>query len=427
MRWCGLAILLSLTSASAFPETVAVLPFANTSTASTTTSSNLDWIGESIAETVREALGGRGLINFERTDVQDAYRKLGLRELGTLTQASVIKIGETLDAEYVVYGSFEFTPAAAPQSSAVSGTFGAIKISGRMIDLRHLRLAPEVTETGALEDLGTLQAHLTWRILQILAPKLAPPESEFRTLRIPIRLDAEENYTRGLLAHDPAQKEKYFQQAARLDPRAAHAFYQLGRIHYDRKEYREAADSLQKVGQEDIHYREASFLLGLSQFQSGDFAGAQKAFQGIVATVPLSEVYNDLGAAESRRDLPQAVDDFRKALEGDPADPIYHFNLGYALWKKGDFTAAAERFRAVLDRDPDDHMATLLLGRCLKKQGLRAGDPTATARLQELERLKTNYEERAYWQLRSVLDPKVNTEPIRTPSEPVKNSPDRSR
>lgn len=414
MRWFGLATLLCLTSFPALPETVAVLPFTNASAAAQT---NLDWIGESIAETVREALGAHGLVMLERGDTQEAYHKLGLRELGTLTQASVIKIGEALDAEHVVYGTFQFTPATPLQSAAVSGAFGSLKISGRIIDLRHMRLAPELTETGALEDLPTLQAHLTWRVLDVLAPKLAPAEADFRTLRLPIRLDAEENYIRGLLARDPEQKEKFFQQAARLDPRAFHAFYQLGQIYYDRKEYREAADLLQKVGQEDIHYREASFLLGLAQFQSGDYAGAQKAFQVILAAVPLSEVYNDLAAAESRRDLPQAVDDFRKALDGDATDPVYHFNLGYALWKRGDFSAAAERFRAVLDRDPEDHMATLLLGRCLKKQGPHAGDPTATARLQELERLKTNYEERAYWQLKSALDPKLSAEPTRTPSE----------
>ena len=81
---------------------------------------------------------------------------------------------------------------------------------------------------------------------------------------------------------------------------------------------------------------------------------------------------------------------------------MYLFNLGYALWKKGDFAGAAERFRAALERDPDDAMATLLLGRCLKKQGFRAGD-SADARLQGLERLKTTYQERAYRQLKSLL------------------------
>jgi tetratricopeptide (TPR) repeat protein len=234
------------------------------------------------------------------------------------------------------------------------------------------------------------------------------PESDFRTLRAPIRLDAEENYVRGLLATDAEQKERFFTQAARLDGRFGHPCYQLGEIHYQRKEYRQAGDWLEKVGSEDVHYREANFLLGLARFQSGDYPGAQKAFQVILSAVPLSEVYNDLGAAESRRNLPQAIEDFRKALEGDGNDPVYHFNLGYALWKKGDFAAAAERFRAVLERDPEDQTATLLLGRCLKKQGLRAGDTrSADARLQALERLKNNYEERAYWQLKSMLEPKA--------------------
>ena len=48
-------------------------------------------------------------------------------------------------------------------------------------------------------------------------------------------------------------------------------------------------------------------------------------------------------------------------------------------------------------------MATLLLGRCLKKQGLRAATPS-DARLQALERLKYTYEERVYFQLKSILE-----------------------
>ena len=399
MQWCRLAGLVLLAGFQARADTAAVIPFWNDA------HPNLKWIGESIAETVREALGSRGLLTLERNDIQEAYRRLGLNGRGALSEASAIKIGEALDAEQVVFGSFEFAPSPGP---AGAGPRGSLKISGRILDRRRIRLGPEFVETGALEDLATLQAHLAWRVLVLLAPTLAPPESDFRTVRAPIRLDAEENYVRGLLARDAEQKEKYFLQAARLDARFTHPCYQLGQIHYQRKEYRQAADWLEKVGTDDIHYREANFLLGLARFQSGDYPGAQKAFQMIVAAVPLSEVFNDLGAAESRRNLPQAVDDFRKALEGDPNDVVYHFNLGYALWKKGDFAAAADRLRTVLDRDPQDQPAALLLDRCLKKQGLHPGGThTADAHLLGLERLKTNYEERAYWQLKAMLEPKA--------------------
>ena len=391
--------ILACAAMPALADTAAVFPFWNAGNAAAN-QRNLDWIGESIAETVRESLGSRGILTLERSDLTDAFNRLNLHERAPLSEASVIKIGQDLDAEQAVFGRFEFSP---EPSATGPGAHGTLKLTARIIDLRHFRLGPEFTETGALEDLATLQAHLAWRALALLAPKLAPPESEFRSISTPIRLDAEENYVRGLLARDPLQKEKFFLQAARLDARFNQPCYQLGQIHYQRKEYRQASDWLEKVGSNDIHYREASFLLGLARFQSGDYAGAQKAFQMIAATVPLGEVFNNLGASESRRGVPQAVDDFRKASDGDPNDPVYRFNLGYALWKKGDFATGADQFRAVLDRTPEDQTAILLLGRCLKKQAFHA---PSDARLATLERIKTDYQERAYWQLKSMLESK---------------------
>ena len=425
--------ILSIAGIPARADTVAVLPFWNqassnpalTQADSAPSTGNLDWIGESIAEMVREALGARGVLSFDRTEIQDAVHRLRLHDRAALSQASVIKIGEELDAEQILSGSFEFTRAIPPAAASLPASLppstpsrkllsaGSLKISARVMDRRRMRLGPEFFETGALEDLATIEAHLAWQALKLLAPAMAPPESDFKTLRPAIRLDAEENYIRGLLAPDPAQKEKFFLQAARLDARFTLPCYQLGQIHFQRKEYRQAVAWLEKIPppdthSDDTHYRSASFLLGLARFQSGDFPGAQKAFQLIAETVPLGEVFNNLGAAESRGNLPQAADDFRKALAGDDRDPVYQFNLGYALWKKGDFAEAAVHFRAVLDRDPEDQVATLLLGRCLKKQGARsgAGVGAADARLTGLERLKTDYQERAYWQLRAVIEAK---------------------
>jgi tetratricopeptide (TPR) repeat protein len=277
-----------------------------------------------------------------------------------------------------------------------------LKIRARVSDRRSLRQSAVFEETGAIEDLATLESHLAWRALTIVAPERAPAESQFRSLRPSVPLDVLENYIRGLLAAAPEQKEKYFAQAARLDPDFSPPAFELGKLHFEKKEYREAADWLARVGATENHYREASFFLGYARYQAGDFEIARKAFQTIADKVPIAPVWNNLGAAESRLNLPEAAETFRKALDQDPSDPDYHFNLGYALFKKGDFAAAADRFRAVLDRDPKDQMATLLLGRCLKKQGLRA--VTADARLQALERLKSSYEERVYFQLKSILE-----------------------
>jgi tetratricopeptide (TPR) repeat protein len=391
-----------LLSLSALAQSVAVLPFVNTTSAEVPQAGNLDWIGESIAETLREAFALRGLASLDREHVEEALATLGLKSRSSLTEASILKIGEALDAELVMYGSFAFTPAA---RSASAETMGRLRIQARVIDRRRLRQTPQVGEEGSLEDLAKLEAHLAWRGLTLIDARLAPPEAEAAALRPAIRLDAEENFVRGLLA-EGGDREKYFKQAASLEPRFSRPSFYLGKMYYERKQYRDAAGWLERVSATDVRSREARFLLGVVRFELGDYAAAQKWFQGIAATVPLNEAYNNVGAAESRRNLPQAAENFRKALEGDPNDPDYHFNLGFVLWKKGDFAAAAEQFRAVLVRDPDDQNATILLGRCLKKQGFR-GATGPDARFQALERLKTNYDERVYWQLKSAVEPRV--------------------
>ena len=83
---------------------------------------------------------------------------------------------------------------------------------------------------------------------------------------------------------------------------------------------------------------------------------------------------------------------------------MYRFNLGYALWKKGDFAAAAESFRALLDLDP-----TILPRPCCWRvvSKNRARAPARIPDLNNLERLKTNFEERAYMQLKSLLAPEA--------------------
>src|SRR5271157_960531 len=106
-RWLAVG-LFGLTALPVAAETAAVLPFLNR----TAHSPNLDWIGESIAETVREGFGVTGVMTLDRNEVQEAYRRLGLRPELALTEASIMKIGETLDAEQVVYGTFQFTPPA---------------------------------------------------------------------------------------------------------------------------------------------------------------------------------------------------------------------------------------------------------------------------------------------------------------------------
>jgi tetratricopeptide (TPR) repeat protein len=372
-------------------DTVLVLPFFNDSS-----STPLDWISESVWQTMSETLAAEGLLVLEREDRAEAYRRLSIRAKAHLTHASVIKVAEALDAGDVVYGQFDFTP---PPEGAPAGARGTLSITAWTLNMKRMRQGPEFVESGPLDELATLQSHLAWKVLQYLSSDTAPSIEEFLKQRPPVRLDAMENYTRGLLTTSPEQKHRYFTQAARLDERFWEPKFELGKLYWAQKEYRLATEWFSKLPPAAPRYLEANFILGLCRYYTGEYAGAQQAFALVAASVPLNEVFNNLGAAQFRRDLPEAADSFRKAVEGDSADPDYHFNVGLALWKRGNFAGAAESFRAVLGRNADDAQAMQLLGRCLQKSPPRPSELKAG-----IERVKLNYEEGAWRQLKAALE-----------------------
>jgi tetratricopeptide (TPR) repeat protein len=397
VRYFYLLGVLGISLAAASPVcgaagTIAVLPLFNLDESK---SPNLDWIGESVSETVQEALGSSGLLVLPREDREEVYHRLSLRTGVVLTKASVLKIGEALDAGQVIFGDLRVEGAALGATSLKSN----LRMTVHRIDMRKLHEAEEFTETGPLENLSQMETKLAWRILRQLAPESPPSEDMFFHDRAPVRVDAMESYVRGLMASGDDQKMKLFTQAVRLDEHFSEPNFQLGRILFAKKDYKTAGTWLSKVTHGDSHFLEAAFMRGICRYYEGDFDGAVDQFRMVSGEIPLNEVFNNLGAALSRKNDAAALENFNKALEGDQGDPDYWFNVGYAVWKQGKFALAAEKFRSVLDRSPGDSEATIMLGRCIKMDGPRAGDSRSDGR----ERIKTNFEDSAYRQLQAEL------------------------
>lgn len=354
---------------------ILVIPFSNR-----TSDASLDWIGESLSETVREALSAAGLPAVRRQDRQDALQRLALPVSGQVTIASAVRMGEALEAALLVLGQFELLT---EQNGA--GTRRSLRVSARVLDLKKVLQTSEFTATAALEDLARLQSQLAFQVLRTLQPGNAGTREEFDRRHPAVKLTALENYMRGLMAPTVEQQHRYFTQAVRMDGRLWQPLYYLGRMHWEKENYREAAGWLEKIGPESPRYGEAMFMLGISRFQTGDYEDALKTFQSAGNGQYQIELLNNIGATRLRLGQEdEALRNFQEALQAVPADPDYHFNVGYALWKKGIFEEAAQRFRAVLDREPEDQDALLLLGRCLKQSGPRTGD----LRTENLERLK---------------------------------------
>lgn len=389
--WVALSLLLLAPSVRA--DATVALPLYNLSK-----DRSLDWVGESVAENIIEAIHTEGFVTFDRTDRAEACQRLSLRPNASLSRASIVRIADELDASHAIFGSFDVI-----RDPATPGAKPIIRLTARVLDLKQLRQSPEFNEEGLLEDLAVLQNKLAWKALTAITPKPGTTEAEFMARRRAVRVNAMEYYIRGLLAADNATRHRLFTQAARLDPQFSQPCFQLGLLHWDQGDYQHAAQWFQRVAKTDPHYMEALYYAGICRHYLAEYPAAEKAFAAVAAAVPLNEVFSNLGASLLRQGkLAAAIENFEKALEGDPADPDYHFNLAYSLWYAKRFDEAAERFRAVLERIPDDREATTFLGYCLKREPPRPGDP----KQEGLERVKEDYQETVFRQLKSMLEKK---------------------
>lgn len=391
MPWCRLLLVVfSIALASgAQASTLLVLQFHNGSQYT-----DLNWVGESISETLISELGAADQITLDREARADGLRRLSLRLDAGYTKATVIRLGQSLDADLVCYGSYEITlpsPTAELKDSS-------IRISARFLDLRKMRDGPEMSETGKLSDLTRLEEHLAWQTLQYVDPSAKLPMDKFMSPGKLIRLDAEESYIRGLLSANPEQKEKWFVQATKLDPQFMMPAYELGHLELKQNNFRQAISYLERILATDIHYNEARFAMGLAAFHSGEYSAASGYFHEVGKQIPLSEVYNNIGAAENELNQPAAIEDFRHALEGDQSDSTYLYNLALALMKNNHYDEAINRLKQLVAQSPDDTQAQDLLDKATRRETV-----TASVKGQAPERLKQSFNETAFRQLKAVL------------------------
>lgn len=391
IRWLfGLLLLAALPAHSA---TVLILRFHNASDFP-----DLSWVGESVSEVLSYELAATNLIVIDRDKRSEAMKRLSLRPEADFTKGTLIRVGQTVDADYIIYGSYDARPDPA-EAKEIRNSL--LNITARIIDLRHLHDGPDVTEAGKLADLARLEEHLAWQNIKFLDPVSDPKIDQFLAPQKLIRVDAQESYVRGLLSANRDQRQKWFMQAINVDARFISPSFELGKLLLDKKDYRSAIQAFGRVPATDNRFPEARFRMGLCAYSAGDFNAAAAYFREVSKTIPLNEVFNNLGAAEAALNQPAALDDFRRAYDGDPNDAMYAFNLGLALLRRNSFDEAIQHLNAAADHNPDDDEAEILLARAQDRTPV-----PPNSKMPAPSRLKQNFDATAFRELKAVLTPK---------------------
>jgi Tfp pilus assembly protein PilF/TolB-like protein len=374
-------------------QTLMVMPFENQSAAP-----GLEWIGESFSEVLSQRMGASHLYVTSRDDRDYAFDHSGVPSTVLPSRATIYRVAEQMDADYVVMGSYNY-----------DGKIFTAR--AQLLDMKKLHLYPQVDSSGPLPSLIDLQTALAWQLLQQLPAHPTTTREQFMKAFPPIRLDAFENYTRGILATSYQQRIHYFHEAVKLDPNYTMAMLQLGKTYYGAHEYESASAWFTRIPKTSDVAGEANFLLGMSEFYRGNFDKSFTAFSYLLTRVPLTEVYNNLGVVEARRGhRPNAVEYFTKAVAADANDADYRFNLAVALYNNGDNTGALRQLKDELQQRPNDAEAKSLLD--MINRGVPPPPATATNNVAAaytlltssqahvpLERIKRNYDEASYRQL----------------------------
>ena len=354
-------------------DTLLVMPFENASGAP-----GLQWISEAFPELLSQRLMSPGIFPLTREDRLRAYERAGVPAEILPPRATIYRMVDEMDVEYIILGRYTFD----------GRSFTA---SAQILDVQHRKLLPEVHESGTLVDLVDVQTAIAWDLLKSLRPTATLDRQTFISSAPSIRLDAFEHYVRGIASTAAADKIQHFREAVRLNPGYDQAWLRLGRTYFDDHQYDQAIAALSHVSTTARGAREANFYLGVSAYTIGDYSRAESSFRFVSLRLPLPEVYSNLGAVTNRLgNRKQALAYFQKALEADPNNADYHFNLAIAL-AQSDSRAEAEReLKQCLALSPTDTEARAFLDALL--------DNSHSARASQ-ERIKTNFEENSFQQL----------------------------
>ena len=314
---------------------VLVLPFDNRSG-----QPDLAWIGESFPDTLNQRLNSAGFLTISRDDRQYALDHLGFPADFRPTRATTIRIAQTLDANFVVIGSYNITN-------------GRISVQTQVLEVNNLRMSSPIEDSSELPRLFDVQNALAWKIARQVDPHFNIAQQTFLAAPGQVKLSAFENYIRGITATTPQERIKRLQLAVQEAPSYTAALLALGKTQYAQRDYDHAATTLARIPPTDRRALEASFYLGLSRFNSGRYAEAEKAFAFVASRLPLPEVVNNQAVASSRQGH-NATALFQRAVAADPNDPDYHYNLAVSLFRHNDVTGSMREIDQTLKLRPND-------------------------------------------------------------------------
>ena len=332
------------------------------------------WLGEGVALLLADDLNALGADAIARDERVRAFERLQVPTRASLTRGTIIRVGQLVGATTVVTGRVDLVDR-------------SVALTGQVLRIDTGRISTDLDERGRLDELPALVERVALKLAPGGAIASLPPRPS---------LVAFEQFVKGIVASAPAAQVAHLEKALALEPGLDRARLALGRVHADLAEWEKAKAAALLVRDGSAFADRAQFEAAVAEIHLRQLDAAFSRLSALADRTRAPEAFNNLGVIQLRRAAtPQqgkATYFFNKAVEADPVQADYAFNLGYAYWRDSDLPAAAYWMREAVRRDPGDSDAHLVLAAALQASGAA----TEAARERDLaRRLSAAYEEQA--------------------------------
>jgi len=167
------------------------------------------------------------------------------------------------------------------------------------------------------------------------------------------------------------EARRCYERTIALNPAHAEAYYYLGNLAGEERDYESALERYRKALQLNAQLAGAARNLGAILQDLQRTREAVETYRSFLAQgAPSAEICFNLGnALADLGEYESAIDNYRRALTVNPRNPDAHINLGIALDECGDSDGAVEEYEKALSVDPASIPAYRCLGATLAQQG----------------------------------------------------------
>lgn len=316
------------------------------------------WLGEAAATLMTEGLTTVGVGALSRDERLSAFDELNLPMTPALTHATMFRVGELVGASEIVFGDVHL------------GT--TLQVHAHLVRLGAAREMPAIVDDAPLTEIFALFGRVAGRVAAETG-RLRPTASAETK---PLPLDAFESYMKGLVAATPAAQQRFLESAAHQAPNDARVLMALWSVYSAEDLHDKALAVANAVTGDAALVRRAHFAMALSLIALKRFDGAFEALSALDTGEHDAPISNALGVVQLRRGTPPGGNApaffFKRAVDEDPENTDYLFNLGYAYALAQDSTNALAWLREVVRFDAADADAHVVMSDVLTGAGRTA-------------------------------------------------------